>query len=436
MKPRIHRAAPIVALAALLAVLALASSAVLPGCGRREGTTGGSAEATLYHCPMHPTYTSPKPGDCPICNMRLVPVETPEEPAPQTDEHAGHAAPGGATEARAPGRVPVTITPDMEQRIGVRHARAELGPVVQTIRAVGDVEYNESGLHHVHTRVEGWIGHLHVDKTGQVVKRGDPLFTLYSPELLSTQEEYINALAAGGDAGMTLATAARRRLELWEMTDSEIEAIASSRKPRTYIDIVSDAGGIVVEKKALAGMRVIPGEELYLIADLNSVWINASIYEYELPLVRVGQEAAVTLPYYPGETFRGRIDYIYPYLDETTRTARIRFTFANPDVKLKPGMFANVELQVPLGEALTVPANAVLDSGEEQIVLVAAGGGRYEPRPVRLGQRLGERVVVDSGLTAGEEVVVGAHFLIDSESQLKAALAAMRTTGAHVHGGP
>ncbi len=425
---------------ALSAAVLLAALVALPGCGQKE-----EASATRYHCPMHPTYTSDRPGDCPICNMRLVPIES--DPLPAGHDHdaqpTGHTAAGETAPSSAgmPMRVPVTLTPEMEQRIGVRLAHVERGPAQQQIRAVGTVEYNESGLHHVHTKVEGWIGKAYVANTGQQVRQGEPLFSLYSPELLATQEELIRALAMGGDSGATLAQAARRRLELWDIRPSDIDAIATSGQARTTIDIVSHSSGIVVEKKALDGMRVMPGEEMYLIADLSRVWINAAVYEYELPLVRVGQEAKVALSYYPGETFRGRIDYIYPYLDERTRTAQVRFVFDNREMKLKPGMFANVELEVPLGDALQVPANAVLDSGEEQIVLVAAGGGRYEPRSVRLGQRLGENVIVLAGVEAGEEVVVGAHFLIDSESQLKAALAGMGAgseehSGAHQHGGP
>jgi Cu(I)/Ag(I) efflux system membrane fusion protein len=199
------------------------------------------------------------------------------------------------------------------------------------------------------------------------------------------------------------------------------------------VDIVAHASGVVVEKRALEGMKAMPGEDLYLLADLSRVWITASIYEYELPLVRVGQKATVTLPSYPGTTFRGRIVHIYPYLDESTRTNAVRFEFENLDLKLKPGMYADVELQVPLGKAMTIPRDAVLDSGERQVVLVAAGEGRFEPREVTLGQRLGDSVVVLRGVKEGEEVVVGAHFLIDSESQLKAALKGFGKAGEHAH---
>jgi Cu(I)/Ag(I) efflux system membrane fusion protein len=414
----------VIAAAVVTAALLSTGLAAGPGCGRRERAPATSA--VRYHCPMHPTYTSDKPGDCPICNMRLVPIE-PDTAAAAT---AATPPPVGAS----PGRVPITITPAMEQRIGVRLARVETGAARQTIRAVGTVEVDESALHHMHTRVEGWIDQLYVAKSGQLVRRGDPLFSLYSPDLLATQEEYIHALEAAGDSGNALAESARRRLELWEMSERDIQAIAIQRRPRTHVDIVSHASGAIVEKKAIDGMRVMPGDDLYVIADLSRVWITAAIYEYEIGLVRVGQTGRVTLSSFPGETFHGRVDYVYPYLDEETRTTRVRLVFENPAMKLKPGMFANVELEIPVGDSLTLPANAVLDSGEETIVLVATGGGRYEPRPVELGARLGERVAVISGVAAGEQVVVGAQFLIDSESQLKAALAGM-SAGAAVEPG-
>jgi Cu(I)/Ag(I) efflux system membrane fusion protein len=420
-----------IATALLGAALVATALPHLAGCGPRSERK--AATATRYHCPMHPTYTSDKPGDCPICNMSLTPIpaDTAAGSKQAAADHAGH----GAPELSPPGRVPITISPAMEQRIGVRLARVERGAAERTIRAVGTIEYDETALHHVHTRVEGWIGRLYVASTGQVVRRGEALFSLYSPDLLASQEEYLNALAAGGDPTNPLAQAARRRLELREMTPRDIERLAAERRPRTHVDIVSHASGVVIEKTAIDGMRVMPGDDLYVIADLSRVWITAAIYEYELPLVHVGQEGTVTLSYFPGETFRGRVSYVYPYLDERTRTARVRLEFANPGGKLKPGMFANVELRGPGTDALTVPADAVLDSGEEQIVLVAAGGGRYEPRPVVLGPRLGDRVAVRSGIAAGEQVVVSAQFLIDSESQLKAALAGMSGGGEHRHDG-
>jgi len=431
------------AIITLLGVLVVAILAVaLPGCGeRKDAKPGAGEEATLYHCPMHPTYTSDRPGDCPICNMKLVKVEPSAPTAPAQEPHGMHSpdttqgasASADSLAAEVQGYVPVTISPEQQQRIGVRLARATRSPGVQTIRAVGKVEYDESRLHHVHTRVEGWIDRLYVSTTGQMVKRGDPLFSMYSPELVSAQEEFLLALGAPGQPPNPLLATVRHRLKLLQISDAQIRTIEIIRQAQTHVDIVAHASGVVIEKKAIEGMRAMPGEDLYLLADLGRVWVTASVYEYELPLVRVGQKAIVTLSSYPGQTFRGRIVYIYPYLDESTRTNAVRFEFENPDLKLKPGMYADVELQVPLGDTLTIPRDAVLDSGERQIVLVAAGGGRFEPREVTLGQRLGDSVVVLRGVKEGEEVVVGAHFLIDSESQLKAALSGMGKAGEHRH---
>ena len=440
MKKRtITRTAILIALGALLAVIL---AVALSGCGeRKDAKPGAGEEAALYYCPMHPTYTSDRPGDCPICNMKLVKVEPSAPAAPTQEPHGMHSpdttqgasASADSLAAEVQGYVPVTISPEQQQRIGVRLARATRGPAVQTIRAVGKVEYDESRLHHVHTRVEGWIDRLYVSTTGQMVKRGDPLFSMYSPELVSAQEEFLLALGPPGQPPSPLLATVRRRMKLLQISDAQVRTIEIIRQAQTYVDIVAHASGVVIEKKAIEGMRAMPGEDLYLLADLGRVWVTASVYEYELPLVRVGQKAIVTLSSYPGQTFRGRIVYIYPYLDESTRTNAVRFEFENPDLKLKPGMYADVELQVPLGDTLTIPRDAVLDSGERQIVLVASGGGRFDPRQVTLGQRLGDSVVVLRGVKEGEEVVVGAHFLIDSESQLKAALSGMGKAGEHRH---
>jgi len=437
---------PTMRIAALALALALVALGVGWGCGKKEGGAGaeGSSEQTKaakYYCPMHPTYTSDKPGDCPICNMRLVPMV--EESAGGGHEGMGNAPVGEdeVTEAATgpAGYVAVKISAEKQQLIGVRLGRAEVGPEARTIRTVGQVEYDETRLHHVHTKVDGWIGKLYVSYTGQRVEKGEPLFSLYSPEIVATQEEYLLARRAvrQGPAGAKgtedLANSVERRLLLWDIYHPEIEEIERTGEPKTYIDIASHASGIVVEKKAIEGMRAMPGEDLYLIADLSRVWVTASIYEYELPVVRVGQEATIGLSYSAGKTFTGRIAYVYPYLDEKTRTARVRIEFANPDFLLKPGMYANVEIGVPLAEGLTIPADAVLDSGDRQIVFVAKGDGYFEPREVRLGARVEDRVVVLEGVAPGEEIVVGAQFLIDSESQLKAALAGMGAAGEHRH---
>jgi Cu(I)/Ag(I) efflux system membrane fusion protein len=356
--------------------------------------------------------------------MSLVRRETTVD-ASSPHQDGRSAAPGDSAETGLIGYVPVTIPAEQLQRIGVRLARAKSETAAQTIRAAGKVEVDESRLHHVHTRVEGWIGKLYVATTGKMVKQGEPLFTLYSPELVSAQEEFLLALGHPGEESSPLLETVRRRLKLLQVSDETIRTLEVLRRAQTYVDITAHAGGVVVEKKAVEGMRAMPGEDLYLLADLSHVWVTASLYEVEIPLVRVGQRARVTLAAYPGETFRGRVAYIYPYLDEQTRTNSVRFEFENSGAKLKPGMFTEVELEVALGKTLTIPRNAVLDSGARQIVFVATGGGRFEPRQVTLGQTIGDNVIVLRGIEEGEEVVAGAQFLIDSESQLKAAISGM-----------
>jgi RND family efflux transporter MFP subunit len=399
---------------------------------RQEGQAAAPAEheghtmapeakkAAKYHCPMHPSYVSDRPGDCPICNMKLVPVEEQEK----------------AITVSVPGQAEVTISPERQQLIGVKTGLVERLPLEKAIRTVGKVDYAERRLAHIHTRVEGWIKRLMVDYTGQFVKKHQPLFTIYSPELVATQEEYLLALRAkkslkdnpfqGVASGSSaLLEAARRRLLLWEMPEDQIAELERTGRPLMEVAILSHSDGFVIEKKALEGMRVEAGDELYLIADLSDVWIYADIYEYELPLVRAGQQAMVNLPYYPGEAFRGKVVYIYPYLESQTRTAKVRVEFPNPDWRLKPGMFANVEIETERGEGLVVPGSAVLDSGERRIVFVDRGEGRFEPREVKLGGRSGEGFEVLQGLSEGERVITSANFLIDSESQIKAALGAM-----------
>ena len=374
----------------------------------------------FYRDPMHPQYTSPKPGTAPDCGMDLVPVYEDE----------------AAITVSVPGQAEVKISPERQQLIGVKTGVVARRALDRTIRAVGRGDYDERNLVHIHTRVEGWIKELFVDYTGQFVKKHQPMFTIYSPELVATQEEYLLALRAkrslqdnpfqdvASDA-TSLLEAARRRLLLWEVSEDQIAALERTGKPLMEVAIVSHAAGFVIEKRALEGMRVAPGEDLYMIADLSDVWVYADIYEYELASVQVGQEATVTLTAYPGETFRGKVVYIYPYVEDQTRTAKVRVELPNPGWRLKPGMFANVEIQTKRGEGLVVPGSAVLDSGTRQVAFVDRGAGRFEPREVKLGGRAGEDFEVLAGLSEGERVITSASFLIDSESQIKAALGAM-----------
>jgi Cu(I)/Ag(I) efflux system membrane fusion protein len=330
-------------------------------------------------------------------------------------------------------RASVEIDPRRQQLMGVRTIAAKLAPLTQTIRALGQVRYDETRQADVNLKVEGWIRDLYVDYTGQPVSKGQPLFTLYSPQLVSTENEYLLALktrdqlqqatmADARERADSLVNSARQRLELWDLPPEEIAAIEQERQPRTAIAFRSPAAGFVVEKQAVQGMHVVPGQSLYKIADLSVVWVEADIYETEMPLVRVGQAATVTLDAYPNERFPGRVVYIYPYVDEKTRTNKVRYQLANRAGRLKPGMYANVAIDAAPGKGIIVPANAVLDSGKEQVVFVAQGNGHFEPRHVKIGRRMGEDVQILEGIAEGEQVAMGATFFLDSESQLRGSL--------------
>src|SRR3990172_147380 len=331
----------------------------------------------------------------------------------------------------------IMVDPAKQQLIGMRMAQATYQSLDKTIRTVGRVEYDERKLKQISAKTEGWIERLYVDFTGQLVRRGDPLFSVYSPELVSTQEEYLLALQAKRQtssspfqhiaaAGGSLLEAPRRRLHLWDVPPEQIAELERNGRPTKTLTLVSPIDGFVIEKTALEGMRVEPSMVLYKIADLSTVWVYADIYEHELPLVRVGQQATVRLSYDPGQTFQGRIVYIYPYLDSKTRTAKVRFELPNTgDRRLKPGMFADIELKVPLGRRLAVPREAVLDSGTRQIVFVDKGEGHFEPKEVTLGMRVDDQQEIVSGLTPGTRVVASANFFLDSESRLRESMGLM-----------
>ncbi len=331
----------------------------------------------------------------------------------------------------------IMVDPVKQQLIGLRIAEAIYQPLEKTIRTVGRVEYDERKLKQINTKIDGWIEHLYVDFTGQLVKKGDPLFTIYSPELLSTQEEYLLALQAKKQigsspfsrvaaAGNSLLEAARRRLLLWDITSEQIAELEQSGKPTKTLTIVSPIDGFVIDKMAFEGMRVEPSMVLYKIADLSTVWVYADIYEYELPLVKVGEQATVRLSYYPGQIFRGRVIYLYPYLDSKTRTAKVRLELPNTGaLRLKPGMFADIELKVSMGRRLAVPHEAILDSGTRQIVFVEKGEGHFEAKEVTLGLRVDDQHEILSGLSPGTRIVASANFFLDSESKLRESMGAM-----------
>jgi len=327
----------------------------------------------------------------------------------------------------------VQITPDRQQLIGVKIGAVEMKPLEKIIRTVGRVDYDERKVVTVSPKIGGWIEDLYVDFTGRYVKQGEPLLTIYSPELVSTQEEYLIALRARKDlvkspfsevvaSGNSLAESAKRRLKLWDISDDQIKALEESGQAKKTLTLYSPFSGFVLEKMAYKGMSVMPGMALFKLADLSAVWLYADIYEYELPFIRLGQQASVQLSYLPGEIFMGKAIYISPSLNPETRTAKVRFEFPNPHGKLKPEMYANVEIKVHLGMKLVVPEGAIIDTGIRQMTIVDKGNGYFEPREVKVGAKVDEHYEVVKGLKQGERVVTSANFLIDSESKLKEAV--------------
>jgi Cu(I)/Ag(I) efflux system membrane fusion protein/cobalt-zinc-cadmium efflux system membrane fusion protein len=339
----------------------------------------------------------------------------------------------GAEPPQSTPRNEITIDPRRQQLIGVKTVPVTRAAVDQAIRAAGTVRYDETRQADINLKVEGWIRDLYVDYTGQPIQRGQRLFTIYSPDLLNTQNEYLLALKTreqvqqstipdARERAAQLVAAARQRLSLWDLSPEDLRALDEKRQAQEAVEFRSPVSGFVIEKQALKGLHVMPGQSLYKVADLSTVWVEADVYETELTGVRVGDTATVTVDAYPGERFTGRAIYIYPYLDEKTRTNKVRFAFANRSGRLKPGMYANVDLHGRGASGLVVPTNAVLDSGTEQIVFVAQGDGVFEPRKVKIGRRLGDTTQIVEGLKEGDLVATGATFFLDSESQLRAAL--------------
>ena len=354
-----------------------------------------------YRNPMGLPDTSPVPKKDPM-GMDYLPVYEGEEPAK-----------AGA----------VKVNPDKMQILGVRTEPAAERELRRTVQAIGTIQANERLLHKVTSRFEGYIERLHVNTTGQAVKRGEPLMEVYSPEIVAAQEEYLIARSGGSEPVMQrMAEAVLQRLRNWGIAESELERLRAEGKARQTLTLRSPAAGVVLSKPSVQGMRFMPGEALYEIADLSSVWLVAEIFERDLGLVKAGQSAKLRIAAYPQREFNGKVVFIYPTLDPGTRTARVRIELANPGGLLKPAMYGNVELASGGGKALAIPDSAVLDSGSRQVVLVQRAEGQFEPRDVKLGARADGYVEVLDGVAAGEQVVVRANFLIDAESNLRSAL--------------
>jgi Cu(I)/Ag(I) efflux system membrane fusion protein/cobalt-zinc-cadmium efflux system membrane fusion protein len=368
--------------------------------------------------PMDPTYIRNEPGQSPM-GMDLVPVY---------EEDGGEKVPSST----------IRIDPVTVQNMGIRTAPVVRKPITKTIRTFGNVTYDETQLTSVNTKFSGWIEKLYVNFVGEQVHRGQPLFDIYSPELVTAQEEYLLAMdarrslgdsdfASVRDSSQRLLQAARKRLHYWDMSTAQIKRLETTGQVRKAITIFSPAGGVVIKKNAIEGQFVQAGANQYEIADLSTVWVDVDIYEYELPYIKKGMPARMELSYIPGKRFHGKVLYIYPYLSKATRTVRLRLAFPNPDLRLKPDMYANIRLEAELsGPSLVIPQEAVIDTGVRQVVFVSQGKGRFEPREVKLGVEVnGHQYQVLKGLSDGEEIVISAQFMLDSESRLREAVQKM-----------
>ena len=371
-----------------------------------------AGEKQLYTCGMHPQIIQDHPGNCPICGMKLEPVRKQAAEASKNEDDAT-----------------ITVDPVTIQTMGVRIGEVTEGPLERSIRTVGVVDFNETALTDVTAKFKGWIDKLFVDATGQAVKKGEPLFETYSPDVYNAELEFASLTRSGNTA---LAKTTLERLSLLGVADSELEKLKSNPQPSRTITMFSPADGVVVEKTAVQGMMFEPGMNLYRLADLSLVWLKAQIYEQDMPFVQLGQEAVATIDSFPGQKFLGRVTYVYPTLDAKTRTAQVRMEFHNPGLLLKPGMFAKVDLKSRISPSVTlVPESAVLRSGDRATVFVALDGGKFDPREVVLGPRdSGARYQVLQGLAPGEKVVTSAQFMFDSESQLREAIQKMMSPDA------
>ncbi len=456
----------------LLSVL-ISIAFLLPGCGKSGTSHSGmtvsdNSKKQKFHCPMHPTYITDKPGDCPICGMKLVPIKDEAAGPAKTASSASSAnvkigqyfcpmhpevvsdKPGSCPKCgmklelkssdmqadKDSGRVSVTLSPEKKQMIGLRTSKVEKKNLSMTVRATALVEHDETRLAKIAPRFNGWIRSLKVNFTGAPVEKGQPLFVAYSPELLVSEREYLlslknyESLKDSTDeeqktSAKSLLESARKKLYLLEVSDEEIQNLEKSRTPSDELLFRAPFAGHVIGKTAVEGKAFMSGETLFEIADLTHLWLRVAVFEYEMPLISIGQDALVTFPYLGGKNYPSKVTFIYPHIDALTRRGEIRLELDNPGHLLRPDMWANVEIVVPLGEKLVLPSSAVIDTGKRFVAFVENGDGRLEPRNLKIGVKTDDYYEVLDGVKEGENVVTRALFLIDSESQLKAAVSAM-----------
>ncbi len=433
-------------LTALAAGLLLA---VLPACGGGDQAVDEGGDGPLWTCGMHPQVVQSEPGTCPICGMNLTPMEggdggsSSSAAAPSGERKIKYwQAPMDPTYIRdEPGKSPmgmdlipiyedevptsnlVEIDPGVIQQIGVETKPVERTTVFRHLRTIGEIEVGEDELSVVNLRFSGWVERIYADKTGDSVERGQVLFDIYSPELVAAQEEYLLALRSQGEDS-DLARAARRKLELWDLSSWDIDQLVARGEVQRTWPIRSPSSGFVLHKAIVEGAKVGAGEDLYRIGNLDRIWVTAEVYEHDAPWIEEGQPAQLELSHMPGTVVDGKVSYIYPTLNERTRTLTVRLEFDNPGVRLKPGMFATVYIQYRrMDDVVAVPSEAILYSGRRELVFVAKGQGRFEPREVVVGLTGDHRMTeIREGLEPGELVVTSSQFLIGSESQLQEAL--------------
>jgi RND family efflux transporter MFP subunit len=386
----------------------------------KTGTPADDVDKAFYLCPMHPQITSDKSGSCPICGMDLV--------LKQQESQSSDTTPAGLAT--------VNISQAKRGLMGLTFSSVEKRRLQKEIRTSARIVPDETKLYRVTTKIDGYVDKLYVNVSGQEVKQGQPLLSVYSPELVASQQEFLAAVPYAeqlshsshhsiAESGEKLLEAARRRLQLWDITDAQIDRLQRTGKVEKYLTLFAPSRGYVIEKNVLPGQKIMPGEPLLVVADLSSVWAEADIYESDLPYVHVGMPVALSLSYWPGKTFEGTVSFLFPYLDPQSRTLKARMNVSNPELLLKGEMYADAHLLYDLGECVAVPETAVMNTGARSYVFLAGQDEEIIPREVRVGNRVEGYYEVLDGLQAGERVVTSANFLVDSESSLKAALQAI-----------